>query len=200
MIFKNSLLQLLYDTLFSGICATLTVVIISLAGSEPFSLKVFISVFLGVFVPVWLVNAFIRKFIDTGPGDDAGEAKWTEPPVYMYDDYHYGYAMVRCIYYTNPDHTSSDITMSFVDLTGKLITDKWYVGATDFNEYGVAVVFDGSRYNLIDGNGNELSAEWFDAMKPFVGGIAKVYDKENDSVNYIDAKGNLLWKEWKHEL
>ena len=68
----------------------------------------------------------------------------------------------------------------------------------DFNEYGVAIVYDGAAYNIIDNNGKELSMTWFHSIVPFSDGVAKVRWIDG-SVNYIDATGNLIWSEWKED-
>ena len=68
----------------------------------------------------------------------------------------------------------------------------------DFNEYGVAIVYDGAAYNIIDNNGKELSMTWFHSIVQFSDGVAKVRWIDG-SVNYIDATGNLIWSEWKED-
>ena len=68
----------------------------------------------------------------------------------------------------------------------------------DFNEYGVAIVCDGTAYNIIDREGNELSINWFNGIVPFSDGMAKVRWVDG-TVNYIDTTGKLAWSEWKED-
>jgi hypothetical protein len=68
----------------------------------------------------------------------------------------------------------------------------------DFNEYGVAIVYDGTVYNIIDREGKELSLNWFHGIVPFSDGMAKVRWVDG-TVNYIDTTGKLAWSEWKED-
>ena len=68
----------------------------------------------------------------------------------------------------------------------------------DFNEYGVAIVCDGTMYNIIDGEGKELSLTWFHGIVPFSDGMAKVRWIDG-TVNYIDTTGKPAWSEWRED-
>lgn len=115
---------------------------------------------------------------------------------YFYFPYVNGFAIVikETLHYDG----NSEKSYSFIDKKGEYITDKWYQDVMDFNEYGVAIVYDGSVYNIIDNQGKELSLNWFYNIAPFKDGLAKV--RWNDgTVNYIDNTGKLAWSKWKED-
>lgn len=199
MIIKNQPIQLLYDTLFSAASAAVSTGIVALIGDRSFEWVIFLSVLLSVFLLLCIENIVISKYV-VDDEDTEQEDSYIEDPIYSYDDYSNGYAMVKRICYTDPKHKTAEVAISFIDKSGEFITDKWYPGATDFDECGVAVVFDGERYNIINGTGRELSPFWFDGMTPFADGMAKVYDSETDCINFINTRGELLWKEWKRDF
>ena len=93
---------------------------------------------------------------------------------------------------------NSEKSYSFVDKSGEYITQTWYHDVMDFNEYGVAIVYNGSGYNIINREGKELSINWFHSIVPFSDGMAKVRWVDG-TVNYIDTTGKLAWNEWKED-
>lgn len=115
---------------------------------------------------------------------------------YFYFPYVNGFAIVfkETFHYNG----NSEKSYSFIDKNGEYITNKWYNDVTDFNEYGVAIVYDGTAYNIIDSKGKELSLNWFQEIVPFSDGMAKVRWVDG-TVNYIDTTGNLAWSEWKKD-
>ena len=115
---------------------------------------------------------------------------------YFYFPYVNGFAIVlkETFHYDG----NSEKTYSFIDKKGEYITQKWYHDVMDFNEYGVAIVYDGTMYNIIDGEGKELSLTWFHGIVPFSDGMAKVRWIDG-TVNYIDTTGNLAWSEWRED-
>lgn len=115
---------------------------------------------------------------------------------YFYFPYINGFAIVLKETFHYDGH--SEKSYSFINKKGEYITQKWYCDVMDFNEYGVAIVYDGAAYNIIDNNGKELSMTWFHSIVPFSDGVAKVRWIDG-SVNYIDAAGNLIWSEWKED-
>ena len=115
---------------------------------------------------------------------------------YFYFPYINGFAIVLKETFHYDGH--SEKSYSFINKKGEYITQKWYCDVMDFNEYGVAIVYDGAAYNIIDNNGNELSMTWFHSIVQFSDGVAKVRWIDG-SVNYIDATGNLIWSEWKED-
>ena len=115
---------------------------------------------------------------------------------YFYFPYINGFAIVLKETFHYDGH--SEKSYSFINKKGEYITQKWYCDVMDFNEYGVAIVYDGAAYNIIDNNGKELSMTWFHSIVPFSDGVAKVRWIDG-SVNYIDATGNLVWNEWKED-
>ena len=115
---------------------------------------------------------------------------------YFYFPYINGFAIVLKETFHYDGH--SEKSYSFINKKGEYITQKWYCDVMDFNEYGVAIVYDGAAYNIIDNNGKELSMTWFHSIVQFSDGVAKVRWIDG-SVNYIDATGNLIWSEWKED-
>lgn len=115
---------------------------------------------------------------------------------YFYFPYINGFAIVLKETFHYDGH--SEKSYSFINKKGEYITQKWYCDVMDFNEYGVAIVYDGAAYNIIDNNGKELSMTWFRSIVRFSDGVAKVRWIDG-SVNYIDATGNLIWSEWKED-
>ena len=115
---------------------------------------------------------------------------------YFYFPYINGFAIVLKETFHYDGH--SEKSYSFINKKGEYITQKWYCDVMDFNEYGVAIVYDGAAYNIIDSNGKELSMAWFHNIVPFSDGLAKVRWIDG-SANYIDATGNLVWNEWKED-
>lgn len=115
---------------------------------------------------------------------------------HFYFPYVNGFAIVlkETFYYDG----NSEKTYSFINKKGEYITHKWYYDVIDFNEYGVAIVYDGKGYNIIDNEGNELSINWFQGIVPFSDGVAKVRWVDG-TVNYIDTTGKLIWSEWKED-
>ena len=115
---------------------------------------------------------------------------------YFYFPYVNGFAIVlkETFHYDG----NSEKSYSFIDKKGEYITQKWYQDVMDFNEYGVAIVYDGTMYNIIDGEGKELSLTWFHGIVPFSDGMAKVRWIDG-TVNYIDTTGNLAWSEWRED-
>ena len=115
---------------------------------------------------------------------------------YFYFPYINGFAIVLKETFHYDGH--SEKSYSFINKKGEYITQKWYCDVMDFNEYGVAIVYDGAAYNIIDNNGKELSMTWFHSIVQFSDGVAKVRWIDG-SANYIDATGNLIWSEWKED-
>ena len=115
---------------------------------------------------------------------------------YFYFPYINGFAIVLKETFHYDGH--SEKSYSFINKKGEYITQKWYCDVMDFNEYGVAIVYDGAAYNIIDNTGKELSMTWFHSIVQFSDGVAKVRWIDG-SVNYIDATGNLIWSEWKED-
>ena len=115
---------------------------------------------------------------------------------YFYFPYVNGFAIVlkETFHYDG----NSEKSYSFVDKKGEYITQNWYNDVMDFNEYGVAIVYNGSAYNIIDREGKELSVNWFYSIVPFSDGMAKVRWVDG-TVNYIDTSGKLAWNEWKED-
>lgn len=115
---------------------------------------------------------------------------------YFYFPYVNGFAIVlkETFHYDG----NSEKSYSFIDKKGEYITKKWYHDVLDFNEYGVAIVYDGTLYNIIDSEGKELSLTWFHGIVPFSDGMAKVRWVDG-TVNYIDTTGKLAWSEWRED-
>lgn len=114
--------------------------------------------------------------------------------------YYYPYVneysiVLKCTVYADGSFKKS---YNFHNLNGEYISEKWYSDVMDFNEDGVAIIFDNDMYNFINTKGEIVSTQWFYGMVPFSQGIAKV--RWNDgTVNYVKTDGTLLWKEWKKD-
>lgn len=199
LMFKNSWQQMLYNVIFSGACAGLGSLVISAMNSDVVCWKVFIGIFVVVFFLVGLTNSAIQYIFGIN-NDEEDNDDFISEPMYIYHDYCNGFAIVECVMYNTKTGNVVETLFSFVDKKGDMITNKWYNGVTDFNEYNVAIVYDGFKYNIIDTEGRELSNEWFDVMKEFSDGVAKVGRTEDGAVNFIDTTGKLLWENWRKEL
>lgn len=127
--------------------------------------------------------------------------------IYYYNDYVNGFCRVERIEYDSPkdfERNTYRKYFGFVNKEGELINKKWYVGASDFFENGVAVVelYDKAGkeiFNVINKEGEELSVSWFYSIYGYSDGVCKV-GWSDGTINFIDENGNLLWKEWKKEL
>ena len=163
-----------------------------------------------IFVVVAIVQSFctyitINDLIRGSQPAEDSEIDYESPEVkssnvsedkYFYFPYINGFAIVLKETFHYDGH--SEKSYSFINKKGEYITQKWYCDVMDFNEYGVAIVYDGAAYNIIDSNGKELSMTWFHSIVQFSDGVAKVRWIDG-SVNYIDATGNLIWSEWKED-
>ena len=136
-----------------------------------------------------------RNEIDDYEQGDVKPKKVTKDQ-YFYFPYVNGLAIVlkETFHYDG----NSEKSYSFVNKSGEYITQTWYQDVMDFNEYGVAIVYNGSGYNIIDREGKELSVNWFHSIVPFSDGMAKVRWVDG-TVNYIDTTGKLAWNEWKED-
>ena len=84
---------------------------------------------------------------------------------------------------------------NFIDTNGNLLSQQWFDGVSDFNEYGISIVKLNKKWNLIDKNGNFISQQWFDGVSYFdKNGIAQVM--LNKKYNLIDTNGKLLSQQW----
>ena len=142
------------------------------------------------------VSEQISEYSKTNYESAEVESKNVSEDKYFYFPYVNGFAIVlkKTFYYDG----DSEKSYSFIDKKGEYITDKWYNDVMDFNEYGVAIVYDGTVYNIIDNQGKELSLNWFYNIAPFKDGLAKVRWKDG-TVNYIDNTGKLVWSKWKED-
>lgn len=127
--------------------------------------------------------------------------------LYYYNDYHNGLCKVERIEYDsikdlkNKNYNSF---YSFINKEGEFITPQWYIGASDFGDNGRAIVAvkdknDNILYNIIDEAGRELSTMWYYSIYECVDGKYKVGWNDN-TINFIDSDGQLLWSDWKKEL
>jgi len=143
----------------------------------------------------------IFKKDETAEQKDAEESVGVnEDPAYYYHDYQHDYSVVEKVTFFNRDHTAGRCWFSFVNKKGEFITSKWYDGVSDFNEYGIATVMTGNKFNIIDVNGNELCTNWFSEIGEFSDGVAKVVWPTDGTVNFINTKGEIIWENWAKEL
>lgn len=127
--------------------------------------------------------------------------------LYYYNDYVNGFCRVERIEYNSPkdfENESYRKYFGFLDKEGNLITKKWYVGASEFFDNGLAIIEEYDKngneiFNIINGEGKELSISWFYSIYGYSDGVCKV-GWNDGTINFIDENGNLLWKKWKKEL
>ena len=100
------------------------------------------------------------------------------------DDFENGFALVEL-----------NNKWNFIDTNGNLLSQQWFDGVSDFNEYGISIVNLNKKWNLIDKNGNFISQQWFDGVSYFdKNGIAQVM--LNKKYNLIGTNGKLLSQQW----
>lgn len=122
-----------------------------------------------------------------------------EDPHYYFHDYVNGMAAVVKVEFRNKLHTNADITYNYINREGKIISEKWFDLVGPFNEWGCGIIKINDKYNIISKDGVILSNNWYDDIGEFSDGVAKVYWGTDNTINYIDATGNLIWAEWKEE-
>ena len=119
---------------------------------------------------------------------------------YFYGDYHFGYSRVEEIRVLNAAKQEVKSKFAFANEEGEIVT-KWFDGATEFEEPGVAVVLEDGRYNFLDNECNIILVSW----------PANIGEKINDNklkvfwddgtINFVDfKKKSLLWKDWKKSI
>jgi hypothetical protein len=78
----------------------------------------------------------------------------------------------------------------YIDKTGKMTVPPQFQEAYDFSESRAIVKKYGSKYSIIDSNGNMLTEDSYDEIKSYSDGLAAVRIKNNWT--YIDLEGNEL--------
>lgn len=117
---------------------------------------------------------------------------------YYYNNYEKGFSIVEKVIIGHDLQVKSEF--NFIDMKGKILSDKWFDAVSNFNDFGTAIIFDRGMYNLINREGKIISLQWFcDIDEPSSDGISKV-KWNNNEVNFIDKSGKLLWDEWKPEI
>ena len=116
---------------------------------------------------------------------------------YYYNDYSAGFCRVEKIIVNELGEVRSEF--NFLDESGNYISEKWYAAVSDFNDDGVALVFDGQMYNFIDKTGKLVSINWFYGIEGFSDGKAKVYWKDH-TVNFVNLEGKTIWPDWRPEI
>ena len=163
-----------------------------------------------VFTLMWTVGMTCISFYNSkysSESNDEDDSNKEGGVLYYYNDYQNGMCRVEQIEYRTLDDIKNKNVISrysFVNEAGEYITDKWYEGASNFLDNDVAIVASMGKnndimYNIIDKNGNELSPMWFYSIYECNDNKFKVGWSDN-TINFIDKSGNLLWKEWKKEL
>lgn len=138
--------------------------------------------------------------------DDSTSGPKDAGVMYYYNDYKNGMCKVERIEYKSLkdlERKNYKTYFGFVNESGELVS-KWYVGASDFYESGIAVVEiydnDGNElFNIINKEGEELSVSWYYSICELSGGLFKV-GWNDGTINFMNEKGELIWKEWKKEL
>ena len=88
-----------------------------------------------------------------------------------------------------------DRKYNYIDKQGKLLSEKWFEWAFDFNDGFAVVKNEDYVYNFINRQGKFLSEQWFEKAFGFNDGFA-VVGKPIDLRNYIDKDGKLLSEQW----
>ena len=161
--------------------------------------KVSLVIWLLLSAIVWIINTVFIYYFNCVPLEDTLTANAVEPSIqYYYNTYMNGYCRVEKISIDSDGNISSEF--SFVNKKGEFISDDWYAAATDFFECGVAIIFDGKMFNFINTEGKVICGSWFYGIEPFNDeGIAKIYWSDN-SVNFVNTKGEYLWENWRPEI
>lgn len=215
----SQLIQFGYDLLFSCACSSIAVAVITLLVDTQVSWK---PLWLAITAAIMLITYLYRCIMHTIYPQAEADEGYAEEPIYAYNNYYNEYAAVEKIIYTDPNHKTAISKFSFVDKSGKFITEKWYDSVSSFFDNGVAIVYNGElqKYNIIDGRGIELMADWVDNIESFENNVAKVYRKayrvirnsdvdetqrvdmyvEYTEINYVTPSGILLWDNWKDAI
>ena len=82
---------------------------------------------------------------------------------------------------------------NFIDGENKLLFDRWFDTAENFNE-GFARVKLNGKWNLMSAEGRILSNQWFDDTGNFMAGFAAV--QLNNKWNFINTEGRILSNQW----
>lgn len=154
-----------------------------------------------------LYNYYNKQNADNIPDEVNNMTSEDGGVLYYYNDFKNGMCKVERIEYNSPkdlERKNYKTYFGFVNEDGEFISKKWYVGASDFFDNGVAVVElldkNGNEvFNIIDKTGEELSLSWFYSIYGFSDGLCKV-GWNDGTINFINEKGELMWKEWKKEL
>lgn len=99
---------------------------------------------------------------------------------------------------------SSDKKYTFVNKSGKIITDKSYDKVSDFSNYGYAVVSNDKEYGLLNGDGKEVIETKYDDIVMLDEDLFNVIKNEskqelfifsvNDKYGIINSNGKVMMK------
>lgn len=95
------------------------------------------------------------------------------------------------------------IRINYIDKNGDLISDTWYAGGSDFNQFNLAIVKsvknEDTIFYIINSAGKPIIDKAFCKIEEYSSdGLCKVYWKDG-TINFVDTEGKLLFNEWKNE-
>ena len=95
------------------------------------------------------------------------------------------------------------IKINYIDKNGDLISDTWYAGGSDFNQFNLAIVKsvknEDTIFYIINSAGKPIIDKAFCKIEEYSSdGLCKVYWKDG-TINFVDTEGKLLFNEWKNE-
>lgn len=95
------------------------------------------------------------------------------------------------------------IKINYIDKNGDLISDTWYAGGSDFNQFNLAIVKlvknEDTIFYIINSAGKPIiDKAFYDIEEYSSDGLCKVYWKDG-TINFVDTEGKLLFNEWKNE-
>ncbi len=119
---------------------------------------------------------------------------------YFYSDYHFGYSRVEKVSIINARDKQVESRFAFANEEGEIVT-KWYDGATEFEEPGVAIVYDNGRYNFLDNECKPMLLSWPANVGSQISDDKLKIFWDDGTINFVDfKKKSLLWKDWKKSI
>lgn len=179
----------------------------SILDEHELGLVAMFALLLGLFVGTYFICYGIGSFCSIVFGkpeeetaEQAGADIKNGDIYYFYGDYHFGYSRVEQLNILDAAHKQVKSKFAFANEEGEIIT-KWYDGATEFEEPGVAVIYEDGRYNVLDSECNPILLSWPSGIGEQISdGKLKVF-WDDGTINFVDCKNKtLLWKDWKKSI